>query len=156
MGNESIQACISIRLTIRDKPASPSRDEDIKLEGCGRMRPGLQFCHPTCQKHIKLLCSAPQRISSQVYCFTCWWSMNISSFEKQQQQWIKQANLIGRMMRMVVKRTYHFLLRAQSNPGTPLQCAPLPRGGVPPSIESTAADGCLKIYVGVMRNVCVA
>lgn len=57
---------------------------------------------------------------------------------------------------MVVKRTYHFLLRAQSNPGTPLQCAPLPRGGVPPSIESTAADGCLKIYVGVMRNVCVA
>lgn len=84
--------------------------------------------------------------------------MNISSFEKQQQQqqWIKQANLVGRMMRMVVKRTYHFLPRAQSNPGTPLQCAPLPRGGVPPSIESTAADGCLKIYVGVMRNVCAA
>lgn len=44
-------------LTIGDKPASSSRDEDIELEVCSRMRPRLQLGHPTCQEHTKPLCA---------------------------------------------------------------------------------------------------
>lgn len=38
-----------ICLTIRDKPASSSRDEDVKLEGCSRMSLRLELGHPACQ-----------------------------------------------------------------------------------------------------------
>lgn len=44
-------------LTVGDKPASSSRDENIELEVCSRMRPRLQLGHPTCQEHTKLLCA---------------------------------------------------------------------------------------------------
>lgn len=44
-------------LTVGDKPASSSRDEDIELEVCSRMRPRLQLGHPTCQEHTKPLCA---------------------------------------------------------------------------------------------------
>jgi len=40
---------MSVCLTIRDKPASPSRDEDVKLKGCGSMELRLQLGHPTFQ-----------------------------------------------------------------------------------------------------------
>lgn len=53
---EVIQEYVCLCLTVRNKPASSSRDEDIKLEVCSRMRPRVQPSHPTYQKHIKLLC----------------------------------------------------------------------------------------------------
>lgn len=44
---------MGVYLTIRDKPASSSRDEDIKLEGCSRMTARMQLGHPTCQEMDK-------------------------------------------------------------------------------------------------------
>lgn len=41
-------------------------------------------------------------------------------------------------------RSYHFLLWAQSNPGTPLRCAPQLPGEGTLSIRSAAVDECLK------------
>lgn len=45
---------------------------------------------------------------------------------------------------MLRKCKYRFRLRAQSGPGTPLQCEPLPQGEVTLLIKPTAADECLK------------
>lgn len=53
-GDVSVMRGSDVCLTIGDKPASSSRDEDVKLEGCRRMRPGLQLRHPPCREHAKL------------------------------------------------------------------------------------------------------
>jgi len=46
-GTEVIEEDGCVFLTIWNKPASSSRDEDVKLEGRSRMRPRLQLGHPT-------------------------------------------------------------------------------------------------------------
>lgn len=130
-----IQEYTCVCLTIRDEPASSSRDEHVKLKGRSRMRPRVQFGHPTCQKHITLSYNV-SALHILLYEY-CWLIKKATTDDNTLSKTSQKRTL-------VVRYKYRFLLRARSSPETPLRCAPPPRGGATLLTESTAADGCLK------------
>lgn len=145
-------AIVCVFLTIRDKPASSSRDKDIKLEGCCRMRPRLQLGHPSCQKQIKVICLC--LIIFLLTSLICIWTVHthISKGETTDSKVKLWAKLEWRVIEIC---KYPCLLRAQSWPGTPLQCALPPQGEVTLLIRSTAVDGCLQAHIYISLQVCI-